>query len=394
MKIPLLLKTPLSVVNNVQRVETYTRTLGDVFEIIRGQKYASVIEEIRTHQAMGETVKAKQFKKTLPSILFAGTFSKRNNKSLTRHSGLLVLDFDDCNISLKAVLAKDPHAVLCFTSPRGNGLKLIVRVDPASNQEEHGQSFDAAREYFSKKYSIDADKSGRDIARLCFISHDPEAILCPESEVLHRQRRPQRQCRPQMTINENGDSTGKGEIKGTYSKEEIIEMTQPSKPGQRHRKVFDLARGLKYECGLAGNEPADLKPIVRQWFGMAKPYIETQEFDETWSDFVHAWPRANNPLSDSALEDAWDMVLAGDFPFIAQEYDSQQVQQLVGLCWHLKDSVNQFYLSTHTAGELLGVKPMQTLRWLRMLQADGIIELVIKGDRRKASTYRWITLSA
>ena len=389
MKPPAILKTPLSAVENVRRKATYTLTLEEAFKAIIGQKSASTVSEIRRLQGKGETQKAKQLKKSLPAILFAGTFSQRNNESLLQHSGLLVLDFDDCDIGKKDILGNDSHTVLCFISPRGTGIKVVVRIDPASNNKEHGESFDAAREYFLEKYGVEADKSGRDVSRLCFVSHDPEAIFNPEAEVLHRLHRQHR------TTHDHIDNTGNVVRRdGVYTLDEVLVMTQPTQQGQRHKKIFDLARGLKFECGFADAPIPELKAIVRKWFDMAKPNIGTQDFDESWSDFVHAWPRAERPLSANSLEEAWAAVLAGNLPCIAQEYDNPKVQQLISLCWHLRNGKNSFYLSTHKAGELLGVKPTQVLRWLNMLQADEIIELVRKGNRAKATTYQWTKLSA
>jgi len=68
----------------------------------------------------------------------------------------------------------------------------------------------------------------------------------------------------------------------------ILKQTQPTQPGQRHRKLFDLARGLRFEGGLADAPMPELKKIVKRWYVMARPHIGTQEFTESWSDFVHA----------------------------------------------------------------------------------------------------------
>jgi hypothetical protein len=133
----------------------------------------------------------------------------------------------------------------------------------------------------------------------------------------------------------------------------------------------------------------ELKKIVRRWFDMAKPKIGTQAFSESWSDFVHAWPRVKCPLATNALAAAWASVRAGALPPIAEEYDEPKIKLLVGLCWHLGQGRESFYLSTHKAGPRLGEYPMQILRWLRMLQVDLVLALVKTGNETLASTYRW-----
>jgi hypothetical protein len=166
-------------------------------------------------------------------------------------------------------------------------------------------------------------------------------------------------------------------------------MTQPTQPGQRHRQLFNLARGLSFECALADAPMPELKKIVRRWFDMAKPKIGTQAFSESWSDFVHAWKRVKSPLATNALAAAWDAVQSGELPPVAEEYDEPNIKRLVGLCYHLGQGRDSFYLSTHKAGPLLGVLPMQVLRWLQMLQADQVLVLLKTGNRFAASYYRW-----
>jgi hypothetical protein len=189
-----ILKTPIAWVANVQQTQTRTITLKDAFEEITGPKNAPAIAEIQRLQAEGKTADAKKLKKKLPAIMFTGTFSRRNCAGLVQHSGLMVLDFDDCGVGLKETLAADPHAVLCFVSPRGTGLKLVIRIEPAADAAEHGESFDAAKAYFRERYRVEADPSGRDVSRLCFVSHDPEAIFQDAGEVLHRPYRQYMQC--------------------------------------------------------------------------------------------------------------------------------------------------------------------------------------------------------
>lgn len=388
-----ILETALSAVKGVKSNRPHTLTLREAIDSITGQKHAPVIAEIQRLQNAGQTEAAKNLKvQSLPAIMFAGTFSRRNCAGLIQHSGLMVLDFDDCGTELKETLAADPHAVLCFVSPRGTGLKLVIRIEPAADAGEHGESFDVAKVYFRDKYGIEADPSGRDVCRLCFFSHDPTAIFQDAGEVLHRPHRPHMTI---QTTHDNKDNTSnvlKPDVAPrapTHSVEEIISMTQPSQPGQRHRQIFNLARGLAFECALSDEPMPELKKIVRRWFDMTKPKIGTQAFSESWSDFVHAWPRVKSPLATNALAAAWDAVQAGELPPIAEEYDDPKIKRLVGLCYHLGQSRESFFLSTHKAGPLIGVLPQQVLRWLKMLQADQVLALVKTGNQNVASTYRW-----
>lgn len=164
--------------------------------------------------------------------------------------------------------------------------------------------------------------------------------------------------------------------------------TQPTQPGQRHRKIFALARGLRFEAGLADARMPELKQIVKRWYDVAKPNIGTQDFTESWSDFVHAWERVKTPLSQCAITAAWQAVQAGDMPSEAIQYDRTEVRQLVALCWHLGRH-GEFYLSMTQAAELLNVTAMTVCRWLKMLQADEVLTLTKPGTRHTAAHYRW-----
>lgn len=171
---------------------------------------------------------------------------------------------------------------------------------------------------------------------------------------------------------------------------ELIETTRPTHPGQRNNCLLNLARGLRFNVGMATAPLSDLKPIVRQWHASALPYIATKDFDSTWADFLHAWPRVKHGLGD-ILNDAWQSCLSRAFPVEAADYDSPPVRRLVALCAVLssKSTDGRFFLSTHSAGRLLGAHATQVGRWLRMLIADDLVEIVKPGTERLATRYRW-----
>lgn len=307
----------------------------------------------------------------------------------------MVLDFDGVDIGRKEEIASAPHAVLTFVSPSGNGLKTVIRVE--ADKTTHAASFEAARVYYRERYGLDLDPSGKDLARLCFTSYDPTAVVNHKAEVLHR---------PHMTIetiHDNGDNTcdmqtppadrkREADAPILYSLcniEEVIRATQPTRFGQRHQKIFDLARGLRFDCRLGDKELKDLKPIVKRWHDMALPNIDTKEFTETWSDFVHAWTRAKTPLSEGGLATAWKRAQEGTPPPDCAMYDNATVQKLVALCWNLGSVSGTFYLSMHTAAKLLKVQAMTIQRWLKMMLADGLIEVIKAGTKKAATTYAW-----
>jgi hypothetical protein len=123
-------------------------------------------------------------KMQLMAIMFNGTFSERKDDGLIQHSGLCVLDFDkypDAK-TLKAErnrLKECPYVYMMFTSPSGNGLKVVIRT-PESNKFEHKRRFEAYKEYINSDYF---DVANSNVSRVCFESYDPDAYLNEFCEV-------------------------------------------------------------------------------------------------------------------------------------------------------------------------------------------------------------------
>jgi hypothetical protein len=107
-------------------------------------------------------------KAQLPSILFSGEFKGRNDKDLIKHSGYLVLDFDgEYNPSEKRdSLKKYSFIYAAWVSPSGDGVKALAKIKDGAKHTEH---FFAIREIFP-----DLDRSGKNVARVCYESYDPE----------------------------------------------------------------------------------------------------------------------------------------------------------------------------------------------------------------------------
>ena len=104
---------------------------------------------------------------------------------MTRHSGYIVLDTDgltDAQIpEILAALAQHPNVRLAFISPSGAGIKVLVPVNPVPVDDlEHKGAYQACLEIFDEladEYGFEIDTSGKDCSRLCFIAHDPLAIV-------------------------------------------------------------------------------------------------------------------------------------------------------------------------------------------------------------------------
>lgn len=132
-----------------------------------------------------ETDKAKrnELKSLLPAICFSGQFTKRADTSITVHSGLICLDFDNYDTIDELIgdintINKDKYTFASFISPSGNGFKLLVKI-PAEI-ENHKNYFDSLSEYYSNKHF---DSTSKNISRICFESYDPNIFINKKSKV-------------------------------------------------------------------------------------------------------------------------------------------------------------------------------------------------------------------
>ena len=163
----------------------------------------------------------------------------------------------------------------------------------------------------------------------------------------------------------------------------------------RNKQVFQLARALKGILKLRDSDPQGLRSYVQQWHSRALPHIRTQDFAETWIDFLCAWPKVHTPLTLNLMENAMEAARANpveDFPYD----DNEGLRDLVTLCRELQAITQDkpFWLSTRTAGRLLGIPHTKAWRWLYLLDQEGWIKTVEKGgtpeNRYRATRFRYI----
>jgi len=172
---------------------TVTRTtdvsVDQVLEAIRsgGRNLKGQITQIRNRfeaelAITGNREKAREtvaaLKKQLPGVTPSGRFKKRANDALIEHSGLLCADIDLLGERLPEVRKKleaSPHVAVAFRSPTGDGLKIWFRV--AADAARHEGSFRAIQKHVRELTGVEIDEKSKDLARLCFMSHDPEIYV-------------------------------------------------------------------------------------------------------------------------------------------------------------------------------------------------------------------------
>jgi hypothetical protein len=141
--------------------------------------YARPIAHLRHLRTTHGEDAYKAAKAALPGYTLAGTFAQRGIAHLLQHSGVVLGDLDDVDdvARVAALYANDPHVGFVFTSPGGTGLKVGVRVERVATPAAYTHAWRVVHAHYQQAYGVPWDESGKDIARLCFVSHDPRLYV-------------------------------------------------------------------------------------------------------------------------------------------------------------------------------------------------------------------------
>jgi hypothetical protein len=220
----------------------YIVDLEKIIQRIKVGKSKEIINQVRKANTKKE---ADLIKQKLPCILFAGEFSERNGKGLLNHSGLMCVDFDkypndEVMLEHRAILERNPHFLLIFTSPSGKGLKGVVKI-PTADKETHPKYFTAFQKQFDFEYW---DKSCSNVDRVCYESYDPDIFVNYDSIVFE----------PNL-IDEGYSVNEKTPLIPITDEEKIIEKIMSFDwkkdfvEGERNSFIFDIA-GMFCEYGV------------------------------------------------------------------------------------------------------------------------------------------------
>jgi hypothetical protein len=157
----------------------FYKDIAFILDRIKSGKSKELVEAIRNEK---NKEKRDALKIKLPAILFSGTFSNRNAKGLKDHSGYICLDFDKYETDKKMTadrkkFEKDEYTFSVFTSPSGNGLKVIVKIPPVV--ENHKDYFIALEKYYN---SENFDIACKDVSRVCYESYDEKIYINTKSK--------------------------------------------------------------------------------------------------------------------------------------------------------------------------------------------------------------------
>lgn len=150
--------------------------LKEVLMNIKSDKYKEQVEKCHTDL---------KYKDYLPCFTPTGVFNHRSIAGLESYNGIICLDIDHLEdpIFAKNVATKLNYVHAAFITPSGKGLKVIIKTN--ANVENYKTIEQKVADYFYTDSGLTRDVRCKDIARIQFVSHDPELYYNEESYTLN-----------------------------------------------------------------------------------------------------------------------------------------------------------------------------------------------------------------
>jgi len=161
----------------------------------------------------------------------------------------------------------------------------------------------------------------------------------------------------------------------------------PTRPGQRNRAIFELARWLKGQ--FPGLKREEFKDVVYQWFLLALPYITTKDFGITWSDFINGYDKVKYPYGATLAEVMKNLPPTPvNSPAFGQFGPNGDFLLQISRGLQEKAGAEPFLLSSRTAGYCLGLHYTNAASLLRAFVNVGALVIVIPHTTKKGARYR------
>ena len=157
-----------------------TVSVLSILEEIRTDKYKSQIEEIRNF----ENPSKNPLKDKLPVFTPTGIFNHRSMAGLENYNGLMCLDIDHIENpeQLKEQCKKLNYVYSAFVTPSGKGLKVLIKTNATS--ENYREIELKVATAFQHDTGAIRDNHCKDIARIQFVSYDPNIYINENSSLI------------------------------------------------------------------------------------------------------------------------------------------------------------------------------------------------------------------
>lgn len=162
-----------------------TVSIDYVYHYIKDGWAAHQTRQLREMLTTSDNEQQQEYKKlNFETVTFAGKFSYRNSRSLVERSPFIVVDIDHLGSMERArevqqLFIRDAHleTALCFVSPRGEGVKWVVRLPEWCEGMTFVEQFESICKHVVFNYGIKVDCAGHDLCRACYLGYDPECYI-------------------------------------------------------------------------------------------------------------------------------------------------------------------------------------------------------------------------
>lgn len=184
--------------------------LTDVIEMIRGNEYRQVVDELRrlypvfdlTRQPDGSVAGADMTINKLPRLCFASVMENRNHQRVTLgYTGMVLLEvnnltgYDEAE-AIRTGAGEVPQTLMAFVGASGRSVKIICRgelfpserskhdnmplpSEPDKISDFHENLYERARLAYNAQLGVNVEKLEPRLDRTCYVSTDAEAVYNP-----------------------------------------------------------------------------------------------------------------------------------------------------------------------------------------------------------------------
>jgi hypothetical protein len=226
-----------------------------------------------------------KLKLSFPCFIPSGVFAFRHESFLLKYSGLICLDYDKLEsvYNFKKRVCEIPTTYAAFFSPSLKGVKVFIKTD--ATPSTHEDTFKEVNDYYKKLTGIESDPKCKNIARLCYVSHDQDCYLNTQAAIF---------TKAQRKISAKGFINELDKIENY-----LFEFTAKScgypEPGNRNNYLFQFACNAN-RYGVDRNNAADMvKNIAGQIDGQNLTELEVKKAIENGYKYTNEFSKFSIP---------------------------------------------------------------------------------------------------
>lgn len=216
-------------------------SVKDIYDCVKSGHWDKYVQPVRQLEYKSEAYNAA--KNQLPAFTMSGVFpkGKRANDSIVSHSGRIAIDIDGLKDSVEQVrqqLISDEYSEAVGLSVGGRGLVVVVKIDG----NKHEEVFEQLEQYYLELYGLEIDTSCKNLARIRYVTSDPDLYVNYTSELFSYKEPVQTQMEAFLPTAYKSPSSGfEVQVKRTVSQEIIrrsVAMINDAQRGQVHNSIM------------------------------------------------------------------------------------------------------------------------------------------------------------